>query len=385
MQQIFNWKYLILLLAIIIAAVSLYKINEIVKVMEQEEHQKMQMHINALKVILEESDQSFSGSSNAGFLLASKIIAENKTIPIIVTDENNNITTTANIDTLKIKKNPEFLQSKLKEYRELHGKIILDDGYNVSNYYYGDSAILSNLKNYPLIAMFLITVFIVILFIALRNAQMNIQNQVWVGMSKETAHQLGTPLSSVVAWMELLKENEANQPFIQEMEKDVERLQLVADRFSKIGSIPQLKEELLITRLQKMVDYMQKRAPLKVDIVLQHEEPEVEILLVGPLFDWVIENLIRNALDAMEGEGKICIQVKNEPRTVTIDVSDTGKGMSHNKFKKVFQPGYSTKLRGWGLGLSLAKRIIEKYHNGSIFVKQSEINKGTTFRIILRR
>lgn len=385
MQQIFNWKYLILLLAIIIAAVSLYKINEIVKVMEQEEHQKMQMHINALKVILEESDQSFSGASNAGFLLASKIIAENKTIPIIVTDENNNITTTANIDTIKIKKKPEFLQSKLKEYRDLHGKITLDDGYNVSYYYYGDSAILSNLKNYPLIAMFLITVFIVILFIALRNAQMNIQNQVWVGMSKETAHQLGTPLSSVVAWMELLKENEANQPYIHEMEKDVERLQLVADRFSKIGSIPQLKEEQLIARLQKMVDYMQKRAPLKVEIVLQHEEPEVEILLVGPLFDWVIENLIRNALDAMEGEGKICIQVKNEPRTVTIDVSDTGKGMSHNKYKKVFQPGYSTKLRGWGLGLSLAKRIIEKYHNGSIFVKQSEINKGTTFRIILRR
>lgn len=385
MRQYLNWKYFVLLLAVGVAAISLYKINTLVGEMEKEEYHKMQVHIHALKVILEDNDMGTNQGSNSGFLLATKIITENTTIPIIITDDQDQITGTANLDSNKILNNKRYLQEKLAEFQEKHGRIILDSGYNITHYYYGDSKVLTDLKNYPVIAFVIISVFIIVLFIALQNAQKSIQNQVWVGMSKETAHQLGTPLTSVVAWMELLKENEANQPYIEEMEKDVERLQLIADRFSKIGSVPQLREENLIDRLQKMVDYMQKRAPLKVNIELQHEEDEIEILLIGPLFDWVIENLIRNALDAMQGQGQISITVHNEPRIVTIDVCDTGKGIPKNKFKKIFQPGYSTKMRGWGLGLSLARRIINKYHNGSIFVKQSEPNKGTTFRIILRR
>lgn len=385
MRHYFNWKYILLAIAIIIAIAAFFQLHIIVKAFEQEEKHRMQLHIHALRTILEDSDNPLSQNPNPGFVLATRIIDENKTIPIIITDAQDKIIGTANLDSTRILANAEYLQEKLVEFKQLHGRIVLDDGYNITHYYYGDSEILSKLKLYPYLAASVIGVFILILFVALRNAQKSIQNQVWVGMSKETAHQLGTPLTSIVAWMELLKEQESNRPYIEEMEKDVERLQLIADRFSKIGSVPQLMEENLILRLENMVDYMQKRAPNKVKIKLETEEPEVEILLIGPLFDWVIENLIRNALDAMEGEGEITIKVSNQPRVVTIDICDTGKGIPKNKYKKIFQPGYSTKMRGWGLGLSLAKRIINQYHNGSIFVKHSELGKGTSFRILLRR
>lgn len=385
MRHFIHWKNLLLLLAILIASGAFFQLHSIVKDIELEERQRMQLHIHALRTILEDNDNYLSSDGNPGFLLATRIIDENKTIPIIITDAQDRITGSSNIDPKKIASQEHFLEEKLAEFKALHGKIILDDGYNVTHYYYGDSEMLSKLKFYPLLAASVVGVFLIILFIALRNAQKSIQNQVWVGMSKETAHQLGTPLTSIVAWMELLREHEANQPYIAEMEKDVMRLQLIADRFSKIGSVPQLKEENLIERLQTMVDYMQKRAPLKVDIKLESEDSEVVILLIGPLFDWVIENLIRNALDAMEGEGDITIKVHNQPRIVTIDICDTGKGIQRNRYQKIFQPGYSTKMRGWGLGLSLAKRIIHQYHHGSIFVKHSEIGVGTTFRIILRR
>lgn len=384
MRQYLNWKVLLLAIAIIIAGISLFEINKMVQEMQLDEQRKIQIHLNALRVLMEEDNED-DGGSNAGFVLASRILTENTSIPIIVTDKNNIITSFSNLDSAKANNNPQFLITKLAEFKEQNGRIVLDDGYNLSYYHYGDSLSLTRLKFYPIILFSIISVFIIILLIALRNAQKSIQNQVWVGMSKETAHQLGTPLTAIVAWMELLKENEANQPYIEEMEKDVRRLQLIADRFSKIGSVPKLKEEDLIERLESMVDYMRKRAPLNVSLHFHHTDPEVVILLIGPLFDWVIENLIRNALDAMEGKGEINITIKNEPRMVTIDLCDTGKGIPKNKFNQIFQPGFSTKMRGWGLGLSLAKRIINDYHNGSIYVQKSEIGKGTTFRIILRR
>jgi signal transduction histidine kinase len=212
-----------------------------------------------------------------------------------------------------------------------------------------------------------------------------LQNQVWVGLSKETAHQLGTPLSSIEGWMELLKETDGGNEAVIEMQKDLDRLKLVADRFSKVGSAPQLKEENLVTRLQEIVDYMQKRSPQKVTIALHCKDNDVAVNMSGPLFDWVMENLIRNALDAMGGHGRIDVTVTNHPQQVWVDVQDTGKGIPGYQMKKVFAPGFTTKKRGWGLGLSLSRRIIEKYHHGSIFVKQSEVGKGTTFRIIIRR
>jgi signal transduction histidine kinase len=224
---------------------------------------------------------------------------------------------------------------------------------------------------------------LVVFFISSSNRQ--IQDRVWVGMSKETAHQLGTPLTSLVAWIEYLKETEVEKSALTEMQKDVERLKLIADRFSKIGSIPQLEEEHLLEHLNNIVSYMEKRASKNVKFSIHSNKEDILVVISGPLFDWVIENLIRNALDAMDGKGEIRLDIKDEITQTIIDVTDTGKGISSKNIKRVFKPGFSTKKRGWGLGLSLAKRIVSEYHYGDIFVKKSELGKGTMFRIVLKR
>ncbi|WP_118972787.1 sensor histidine kinase [Taibaiella koreensis] len=384
MRKYLHWKTYLVIFALAIVGFALYYFNQVAKEMAIEEQKKVAMLVEAIRTtalapIQAQSDVTF----------ASKVISENTTIPLFLTDDAGNIVTSQNLDSSRLAGDPEYLMRKYQEFKKLHEPILYDfstpgmpgKGYVV----YGDSTLLNRLRYYPLLILAIIVFFLLIVVIAISNAQRSIQNQVWVGMSKETAHQLGTPLSSIVAWMELLKDNESNREWVSEMEKDVSRLQLIADRFSKIGSVPQLKEENLVNRLQSMVEYMRMRKPQKVTIDFEHDEDDVQVLLSGPLFDWVIENLIRNALDAMEGAGNILIKLSNQPRIVTIDLSDTGKGIPKNSFKKVFAPGYSTKQRGWGLGLSLAKRIIEKYHNGSIFVKSSEPGKGTTFRIVFRR
>ena len=278
-----------------------------------------------------------------------------------------------------------FLQRKLGEFRREHSPIRVSYGTGIQNVYYGDSFLLRQLRYFPYIQLTIILLFLVVVVIAISVAQRSIQNQVWVGLSKETAHQLGTPLMALTGWVELLREQECNAEAVVEMEKDLERLKLVAERFSKVGSEPQLVEENLIDRLRQIVDYMQKRAPSKVLISLHSNEEEVRVALSGPLFDWVMENLIRNALDAMEREGRIDISVANTSQQVVIDISDSGKGIPRHQIRKVFTPGYTTKKRGWGLGLSLSRRIIRQYHHGSLSVHRSEVGKGTTFRIVLRR
>ncbi|HEY8954283.1 HAMP domain-containing sensor histidine kinase, partial [Chitinophaga sp.] len=230
-----------------------------------------------------------------------------------------------------------------------------------------------------------VTLFIAIVLFALSSTNRATQNQVWVGLAKETAHQLGTPLSSMEAWLEILRDNEANATIVTELSKDVDRLKLITDRFSKIGSVPKLEEKDIVAQIENMVNYIRKRAPQKVVLTVHSAEEELPAMFSPPLFDWVVENLLKNALDAMEGKGKIDITIENHPTFITIDVADTGKGISKLNFEKVFKPGFSTKKRGWGLGLSLAKRIIEEYHRGRLYVKSSEINKGTTFRILLRK
>ncbi len=347
--------------------------------MELAEREKVQITIEAIK-------QMSIPDANTDVNFAYFITEKNKDIPIIMADEKDNILEYLNLDPKRIAADSNFVAHKLAEFKKA-GKLIITDIQFAKRYiYYGDSPMLEKLKYYPALQMAVISVFVLIVLIAVFNAQKSIQNQVWVGMSKETAHQMGTPLSSIVGWMELLKEHEDNREYVQEMERDVNRLQLVADRFSKIGSVPVLEEENLVPRLAAMAAYMQTRAPKKVEISFDSNgAEEAAYLLSGPLFDWVIENLIRNALDAIEGTGKIKINMTNTTRQIVIDICDTGKGMPQNAFKKVFKPGYSTKKRGWGLGLSLAKRIISEYHNGQIFVKQSEPGKGTTFRIILTR
>lgn len=384
MRNYLHWKSYLVVFALTIVGLALYYFNQVAKEMAVEEHKKVEILVDAIKTV---SISATTAQSDVTF--ATKVITENTTIPLFMTDEDGNITGNKNLDSSRLEKDPDYLVRKYKEFKKLHQPILYDystpgmpgKGYVV----YGDSALLNRLRYYPLLILAITFFFILIVVIAISNAQRSLQNQVWVGMSKETAHQLGTPLMAIVAWMELLKENESNREWVTEMEKDVSRLQLIADRFSKIGSTPQLKEENLVDRLQQMVEYMRLRKPQRVDIDFEHAEDDVQVLLSGPLFDWVIENLMRNALDAMEGQGRIFIRLINQPRTVTIDISDTGKGIPKNNFKKVFAPGFSTKQRGWGLGLSLAKRIIEKYHNASIFVKSSEPGKGTTFRIVFRR
>lgn len=384
MRRYLHWKSYLVTFALTIVGLALYYFNQVAKEMEIEEHKKVTMMVEAIKTVA-----MAAPSAQSDVTFASKMISENTTIPLFITDQDFKIIDKMNVDTTRLATDPEYLNRKFNDFRKLHKPIAYDystPGMPGKAYLvYGDSNLLNRLRYYPLLIIAITFFFLLVVVIAISNAQRSIQNQVWVGMSKETAHQIGTPLTSIVAWMELLKDNEANREWVSEMEKDVSRLQLIADRFSKIGSVPQLKEENLVTRLQNMVEYMRMRKPKRVTIDFEHDDDDVEVLLSGPLFDWVIENLMRNALDAMEGEGRILIKLVNQPRVVTIDVSDTGKGIPKNNFKKVFAPGYSTKQRGWGLGLSLAKRIIDKYHNGNIFVKTSEPGAGTTFRIIFRR
>ena len=378
MRQYFNWKTYLILVAMFIVAASLLYTNQLARQLSVQEKQNVQQLVEGLKVQIETQDP-------VTYKFTQMLIDENKTIPLILTDEDDNILSEKNHDSTRIKKDPRYLKSMLQEYKTLNNPIEFDYELGKQYVYYGDSYLLKQLKYFPYVQLTIIFVFLLIVLIAFSFSHRSIQNQVWVGLSKETAHQLGTPLSSIEAWLELLKENEQNTEAVAEMQKDLDRLKLVADRFGKVGSTPKLEEENLVERLRGMVMYMQKRAPSKVTIGIETNDEDIPMLLSGPLFDWVIENLIKNALDAMEGKGSIDIKVTNQQQQVIIDVRDDGKGISKHQVKKVFHPGFTTKKRGWGLGLSLAKRIIEKYHHGSLFVKQSEPGKGTTFRIILRR
>jgi two-component sensor histidine kinase len=378
MRQYLNWKTYMIVVAMLIVAASLLYTNQLARQLSVQEKQNVQQLVEGLKVQIETQDP-------VTYKFTQTLIEQNKTIPLILTDEQDNILDEKNHDSTRIVKHKGYMKEMLAEYKTLNQPIVFDYGLGKQYVYYGDSYLLKQLKYFPYVQLTIIFLFLLIVLIAFSTAHRSIQNQVWVGLSKETAHQLGTPLSSIEAWLELLKEHEENNEAVSEMQKDLDRLKLVADRFGKVGSTPRLEEENLIDRLRNMVGYMQKRAPKKVAITLDSNEDEVPILLSGPLFDWVIENLIKNALDAMEGKGSIDIKIVNQPQQVTVDIRDDGKGISKHQIKKVFNPGFTTKKRGWGLGLSLSKRIIEKYHHGSLFVKQSEPGKGTTFRIILRR
>ncbi len=379
MRQYLNWKTYLSLIALLIVGASLHYTNQLAGKLADEETKKVRELAAALKTLV----QSNNNQENA---FASNIIEQNHAIPLIITDEKGGIQDFKNIDTTKsLAPNARLIQERLAEFKKLHLPITVDFGTGKSYVYYGESDLLTQLRYFPYVQLAIIILFLLVVLIALTTAHRSLQNQVWVGLSKETAHQLGTPLSSIEAWLELLRDNDENSEAVIEMQKDLDRLKLVADRFSKVGSAPQLEEENLVTRLEGIVEYMHKRAPKKVDITLHTKEKEIPVNISGPLLDWVMENLIRNALDAMAGHGKIDITIANHPQQVWVDVQDNGKGIPNYQVKKVFTPGFTTKKRGWGLGLSLSRRIIEKYHHGSIYVKHSEVGKGTTFRIILRR
>ncbi len=378
MRQYLNWKTYLAVIALLIVSASLYYTSQLAQKLAGEEKKKVEELAGALKTLIRSNNIQETA-------FASNIIAQNTTIPLIILDDKGKITDSKNIDTLSAINPHKVVEEKLEEFRKTHKPIIADYGTGTDYIYYGESYLLTQLRYFPYVQLAIIILFLGVVLLALSAANRNLQNQVWVGLSKETAHQLGTPLSSIEAWLELLRENDANNDAVTEMQKDLDRLKLVADRFGKVGSAPQLEEQNLLTRLEDIVAYMQRRSPAKVNITLHSPLKEVPVNISGPLFDWVMENLIRNALDAMDGKGKIDITVTNTPQQVWVDVQDTGKGIPGHQVKKVFTPGFTTKKRGWGLGLSLSRRIIEKYHHGSIYVKQSEVGKGTTFRIILRR
>ncbi len=373
-----NWQIFLFLFAILIGVGSLIYTQFLVRSLKTEERKKVEMWAEATRLI-----NSADSTQNLDFLLT--IIENNNTVPVILTDGSDNIIATRNIEQVKIE-DTGTMGVKLEKMKSDNQPIIIDLGNGSTNrIYYKDSIILSQLIYYPFIQLGFIILFILVSYLALSSSRKAEQNRVWLGLSKETAHQLGTPTTSLTGWVELLQSNYPDLPVTRELALDVKRLEKVTERFSRIGSKPSLTQENILALIQNSVNYLKSRSSSKVLFVLPFTVDDEINLPVNPaLFEWVIENVCKNGIDAMEGDGEITIKVEEEEKYAVIDISDTGKGMPKSSWKKVFSPGYTTKKRGWGLGLSLAKRIIEEYHHGKIFVKSSEPGKGTCIRIMMK-
>lgn len=365
-------KIILVVAAVIIAVASLVVSNYLVRDLSREERQNMEVWAAAMRAFS-------TADENTDLNLALKVLEGNNTIPIVVKDRSGNVIDKRNItDSLDI--------HHLAAHSE-YIRIFLEEDTLNSDYIdvcYDESIMLKRLATYPYVQLGVVFIFVVLAIFALLTSKKAEQNKVWVGLSKETAHQLGTPISSLMAWTEVLKETYPSDELLLEMEKDVKRLQLIAERFSKIGSVAEAKEASLSEVLDHVIDYMDRRTSSKVQIIRKYPAEDVIVRINASLFEWVIENLCKNAVDAMEGSGIICLQYEKVADRVMLDVSDNGKGIRKKNLQTVFKPGFTTKSRGWGLGLSLAKRIVEEYHGGKIYVKSSEIGKGTTFRIELK-
>lgn len=369
-------KYLFIVVAVCIAIASLVVSDILIKGLAQEERQKMEIWAEATRL-------TASKNTAVDMSLVLKILQGNTTIPVVLCNDQDSIMSMKNID-LPEKDVEAFKRAKVQELKSRNTIVIdMEDG-TYQYVYYDDSIILKRLLIYPYAQLTVVFVFILIAFLALASTKKAEQNKVWVGLSKETAHQLGTPISSLIAWIEYLR-TKVDISLLNEMEKDVKRLEVIAERFSKIGSNPDPVPVDINASIQMALDYMSTRISSKVRIYTHLAPEPVWVLMNDSLFAWVVENLTKNAVDAMEGQGEITYNVEEKDKVVRIDITDTGKGIAKSKFKTVFNPGYTTKERGWGLGLSLVKRIIESYHGGKIYVKSSEIGKGTTFRIELRK
>lgn len=376
----FNWRILLIIIAIILVSGTIFYSQYVAGKIAAEERKYVTIWVEAQRAILNIPDTT---SLN----LATFISSENKEIPIIETNEQDKPTGNyLNLDSSLVNNDSNYLSQKLKEFKRYNNKpivlLLTDKPYTANHYYYGPSRLLGEVELYPIIQLVIVALFITIAIMAVRTHYRSAQNQLWAGMARETAHQLGTPVSSLQGWLELLRERENNADIVPEIQKDVNRLLLITDRFGKIGSQPQLEPRNPFEQIQQMIVYMKKRSGARVHFEFDPPEP-VYPLLSPPLFDWVIENLIKNALDAMEGEGTIRIAAFQHGRELVIDVTDTGKGISGQHINRVFKPGFTTKKRGWGLGLPLSRRIMETYHKGRLFVKWSEPGKGTSFRLIL--
>lgn len=384
-------SFVITALLAIVVVVSSLTTSYIVQQLENEEHKKIEIWAEATRKLILAKD-----GEDIGFLL--KVIEGNVTIPVYMVDTNYNYTGSRNVK--EPKKDVElFYANKIAKLRDTQEPIEVRDGDVVMQYiYYEPSSTLRWLSYFPYIQIIVMIALASLAAIALVMMQRSEQNSLWVGLSKETAHQLGTPISSLNAWNELLKATYPDDTLLPQMDEDIRRLQMIAERFSKIGSQPTLEQYAVLPVLQSVMDYMRARTSSKIeykllgDNALTREGDEARAMLCAPLFEWVVENLCKNAVDSMEGKGEITIEMRQEgdkgkrrEERIVIDVTDTGKGIDRRRFKTIFQPGYTSKTRGWGLGLSLAKRIIENYHGGKLFVKQSQLGVGTTFRIVLKQ
>lgn len=364
--------------AMVIALLTLFASDSLIDKMAGEERQKIELWAQATKIVASDDEAVLAKD------LVLQIIQSNNSIPVILCDSKDSIISHNNIDIPAGKPALPYLQKKLRYFKEGYPPIRIEiEARRPQFLYYSDSQTLRRLLVLPYIALSVIFVFLGISIMALLAERRSEQNRVWNGLSKETAHQLGTPISSLMAWVELLKASEEDPSITNEMEKDIDRLRMIAERFQRVGSEPKTEVQDVRQALGSTADYMRYRVSRQVDIELRMPNEVMRIALSAPLFSWVIENMIKNAVDAMSGKGKITIELKEKGSYAVIDITDTGKGIPKGKMRDIFRPGYSTKTRGWGLGLSLAKRIIEKYHKGKISVKQSEPGIGTTFRILL--
>jgi len=373
-----RWKIAILLIAFSIVLVFLKVTKNLVESLSIEERKKVELWAKGIKYLVE-----VSGDEKQDVSFVSEVILTNTTIPVILTDSLDQIISFKNIDTTGRKTN--YLQNAMLDMKAENEPIVIHMPQDINYVYYQDSIILLRLSYYPYVQLTIIALFFLFFYLILNAFRNEEQNKVWVGLSKETAHQLGTPTSSLLAWVEILKSTKVEENLINELEKDVGRLEVITDRFSKIGSQPSVKEEDILVVLNDSVSYIKKRSSNKVQYEIIAESDNLSIPMNKPLFEWVIENLLKNAIDAMNGNGKINIKITDNLQVIFIDIADNGKGISKNQYKTIFKPGFTTKERGWGLGLSLSKRIIEKYHFGKIFVKESEIDRGTCFRIVLKK
>ena len=382
-----RWKYLLLFFAIIIAASSLWYTDFLVERISKSERTRAELWAESFKKMFEtDNDEMMT------YLFS---VRDSLVVPAIVTNEKDSIITYVALDTLRTydkietdkKYDPKYFQSELSSMKSQHKAIPLVLNGKTSYVYYKDSYLLTQLRYFPYIQLSVIAVFLIIAYSTFNSSRRSEQNQVWAGLAKETAHQLGTPISSLMAWIELLKDkfNAENDPLILQMENDMKRLEIVADRFSKIGSTPALTSHSVYETVKDYVDYFRVRVSDKIEFEVTGDR-QLDALLNTPLFDWVIENILKNAVNAIEGRGKISVNIIENlvKDQIFVDITDNGKGIPRSKFDAIFQPGFTTRKRGWGLGLSLTKRIIENFHKGQIFVKESELGKGTTFRIIIK-
>ena len=362
------WKAFIIISATLIGCISLYYTNELARSVAAEEQKRMQIWAEATQqMAISENEKEIS------FCL--EIIKGNTTIPVIMTDNDSVVVSVRNVaDSAKIYDDFAYSRKRVAEMAVKHDPIVIDLPGNV----------LKQLAHFPFIQMSIIGIFLIVAYLAFSSSRKAEQNKVWIGMSKETAHQLGTPISSLMAWIEILKQDESNASYVAEMQKDIDRLRMIADRFSKIGSLPTLQPCNLSEAIETAVGYMRTRVSSNVTLdVKDSTSRNVMVRLNTSLFNWVVENMIKNAIDAMEGKGCITIKLNETPKYAEILMTDTGKGLAKNQFKAIFSPGYTTKDRGWGLGLSLTQRIVKDYHRGKIMVQSSEIGVGTTFKILL--